>query len=379
MSMYCRSMLLSSIRLSPRHVRGFRALVAHSKADVPDGEPASKVLSFDTVADLPRQDPLADVEVAVTHSDVNFKDGMILTGAKGVVKKYPIVAGIDYAGVVVRSANPLWKEGDAVVLTGNKAGQFFDGGYSERATCRGEWLVSPPPSLSLAQSMVVGTAGITAAMCIEHLERVGEVKPSHGPVLVTGAAGGLGQMAVAMLATRGFEVIASTGRSQLEPHLRGLGASEVIGRLDPDTKPLSDQRWAGVVDSVGSTTLAAALAQTKYRGAVASTGVAGGGDLSATVYPLILRGVRLLGVDSTLPWDVEGYPRDVARWAEWRSERERLWALVGESLPLAALSAIHADTIGLEDAVAYAPRILKGEVAGRVVIDVGRGASGGDR
>ena len=212
--------------------RGFRALVARSKKEVSEGEPASHVEEFNSVADLPRQDPLADVEVAITHSDVNFKDGMIIAGQKGVVKQFPIVGGIDYAGVVVKSTNPLWSEGEAVVLTGNKAGQFFDGGYSERATVRGEWLVAPPPRLSLAQTMLVGTAGITAAQCIVHLEKFGEVKPSHGPILVTGAAGGLGQLAIPMLKSRGFDVIASSGRkSTLESHLKELGADEVIDRL----------------------------------------------------------------------------------------------------------------------------------------------------
>ena len=176
-------------RRTKQSQRGFRALVARSLKDVPEGEATAEVQEFNSVSELPRQDPLADVEVAVTHSDVNFKDGMIIMGQKGVVKQFPIVAGIDYAGVVVRSNNPLWNEGDGVVLTGNKAGQFFDGGYSERAKVRGEWLVAPPPKLSLAQTMLIGTAGITAAQCLVHLEKFGEVKPSHGPILVTGSRG----------------------------------------------------------------------------------------------------------------------------------------------------------------------------------------------
>lgn len=353
--------------------RGFRALVARNKKDVAEGESASQILEFETVADLPRQDPSADVEVAITHSDVNFKDGMIVEGQKGVVKGYPIVAGIDYAGIVVRSSNPLWNEGDGVVLTGNKAGQYFDGGYSERALVRGEWLVAPPPRLSLAQTMLIGTAGITAAQCIHHLETFGEVRPSHGPILVTGAAGGLGQLAIPMLKSRGFEVIASTGRkATLEGHLKALGADEVIDRLDPETKPLAAQRWAGVVDSVGGATLSAALAQTKYRGALACPGVAGGGELHATVYPLILRGIRLLGVDQTMPWDVDGYPSDPARWQAWRDERKLLWDFVADNLPPEALRATHAGTIGLEEIIGVAPKILRGEVAGRLVVEVSR-------
>jgi len=198
-----------------------------------------------------------------------------------------LLLGIDYAGVVARSSSPLWREGDAVVLTGNKAGQYFDGGYAERATCRAEWLVAPPPALSLAQSMVVGTAGVTAAMCVDYLQRFGEVEPSHGPVLVTGAAGGLGQVAVALLHARGFEVVASTGRAEgLGEHLRALGASEVVGRLQPEPKPLGKQLWAGVVDSVGGATLAAALAQTRYRGAAASPEADAASSLAARAWHL---------------------------------------------------------------------------------------------
>ena len=186
-------------------------------------------------------------------------------------------------------------------------------------------------------------------------------------------AGGLGQLAIPMLRSRGFEVIASTGRkATLGAHLEALGATEVIDRLDPDTKPLAEQRWAGVVDTVGGATLAAALAQTKYRGALACPGVAGGGELSATVYPLILRGVRLLGVDQTLPWDVDGYPADRARWEAWRKEKLAMWEFCAEHLPPDALALTGGGTIGLDELNEYAPRIIKGEVAGRVVVDVGR-------
>jgi acrylyl-CoA reductase (NADPH) len=373
MKTFLRPLRARSARLASS--RGFRAVVARFQGDVSEGEAASRVLEFDSCADLPKQDPHADVEVAITHSDLNYKDAMIVLGQKGVVRGngYPIVAGIDYAGTVVRSSNPLWKEGDSVVLTGNKAGQFFDGGYSERATVRGEWLVGLPPTLTLAQSMAIGTAGITAAQCISYLESHGEVKPSHGPVLVTGAAGGLGQLAVPMLRSRGFEVVASTGRkSTLEAHLKALGATEVIDRLDPNTKPLAEQKWAGVVDTVGGATLGAALAQTKYRGALACPGVAGGGELNATVYPLILRGVRLLGVDQTLPWGVEGYPSDPERWKEWRNEKVRMWDFVAEHLSDEALRLTGGGTIGLDDLVEYSPKIINGQVAGRVVVEVGK-------
>lgn len=185
------------------------------------------------------------------------------------------------------------------------------------------------------------------------------------------AAGGLGQLAIPLLAARGFEVIASTGRkATLEGHLKHLGAAEVIERLDPKTKPLGKQRWAGVVDSVGGSTLAAALAQTRYRGAIACPGVAGGGELSTTVYPLILRGVRLLGVDQTMPWDLEGYPQDRERWAEWRDERQRMWSLLGECLTPEVLATVHSGTIGLDELPAYAPKILRGEVNGRLLVAV---------
>ena len=329
------------------------------------------MLEFAFTTELPRQDPAADVEVAITHSNMNYKDAMIVLGQKGVVKEFPIVGGIDYAGVVAKSSSSLWKEGDKVVLTGNKAGQFFDGGYADRATCRAEWLVAPPPEFDLAQCMTIGTAGVTAAMCVDYLERLGEVRPSHGPVLVTGAAGGLGQIAIALLSARGFEVVASSGRAEaLGAHLRSLGATEVVGRLTAESKPLGKQMWAGVVDSVGGSTLAAALAQCRYRGAIASPGVAGGGELSTTVYPFILRGVRLLGVDQTLPYDVDGYPSDAARWDEWRAERQRMWRILAKSLEPAALSAIHSATIGLAEVPHYAPKIIKGEVAGRLLIDM---------
>lgn len=364
-------MMRSSLALragSRNFVRGFRALVADKASG--DG-PASKLANFASVTDLPRQDPAADVEVEITHTTLNYKDAMIVNGQKGVVRKYPIVGGIDYAGIVAKSTSSLWREGDAVVLTGNKAGQFFDGGYSERATCRAEWLVAPPSEFNLAQSMTIGTAGVTAAMCVHYLETVGAVRASHGPILVTGAAGGLGQIAIALLAARGFEVVASTGRREaLGERLRALGASDVIDRLEPEPKPLGEQKWAGVVDSVGGGTLAAALAQTRYRGAVASPGVAGGGQLETSVYPFILRGVRLLGVDQTMPWDLEGYPSEPDRWAEWRRERQQMWQLLGESLAPEKLESVRAETIGLADVVTYAPKVIGGEVAGRLLVDV---------
>lgn len=206
---------------------------------------------------------------------------------------------------------------------------------------------------------------------MHYLERFGEVQPAHGPVLVTGAAGGLGQLAIALLAARGFDVIASTGRREtLGDHLRALGASQVIDRLDAERKPLGTQRWAGVVDSVGGATLAAALAQTMYRGAVASPGVAGGGELQTSVYPFILRGVRLLGVDQTLPYALDGYPNEPERQAEWRHEARRMWELLAESIRPGVLERVAAGTIRLDQVADHAPRIIDGQVAGRLLVDM---------
>ena len=350
--------------------RHFTAMVARSAKDAADG-PTSELREFERVSELPQQDPDATVEVEVAYSDLNYKDGLIVLGRSGVVKSFPIVPGIDFAGTVVRSRSPHFREGDAVALTGNKAGQHFDGGYAQRAACQAEHLVKLPPGLSTLQAMALGTAGMTATMCVRHLETAGEVAPRLGPVLVTGASGGLGQIAVALLAARGFEVVASTGRAQEHAErLRALGAAEVVGRLEASAKPLQSQRWAGVVDTVGGSTLATAISQTAYRGAVASTGNAGGPEFSSTVFPFILRGVRLLGVDSTLPWNLAGYPKDEARWRGWQRERHELWQTMADCLTPEVIAAVHTDTIGLREVARHAERILKGEVAGRVVVDV---------
>ena len=350
--------------------RHFTAMVARSAKDAAGG-PTSELREFERVSELPQQDPDATVEVEVAYSDLNYKDGLIVLGRSGVVKSFPIVPGIDFAGTVVRSHSPHFREGDAVALTGNKAGQYFDGGYAQRAACQAEHLVKLPPGLSTLQAMALGTAGMTATMCVRHLETAGEVAPRLGPVLVTGASGGLGQIAVALLAARGFEVVTSTGRAQEHAEgLRALGAAQVVGRLEASAKPLQSQRWAGVVDTVGGSTLASAISQTAYRGAVASTGNAGGPEFSSTVFPFILRGVRLLGVDSTLPWNLAGYPKDEARWRGWQRERHELWQTMADCLTPEVIAAVHTDTIGLREVARHAERILKGEVAGRVVVDV---------
>jgi acrylyl-CoA reductase (NADPH) len=325
--------------------------------------------NFESMAELPRQDPEAEVEVDVTHSNVNYKDAMIVLGRKGVVKGWPIIPGIDFAGAVRSSRSSLFQPGDAVVLTGNKAGQFIDGGYAERAACQAGWLVPLPTPLDSLAAMTIGTAGVTAMMCVAQLESAGGLTPGAGRVLVTGASGGLGQVAVAILSTKGYEVVASTGRAEAQgPALRALGASEVIGRLPFLAKPLQAQQWAGVVDSVGGETLAAALASTAYNGAVASTGVAGGGELKTTVYPFILRGIRLLGVDSTLPWNVDGYPAQRERWEAYRSERLSLWAQLAHLLSPATIVQLRTDVIPLEKVVQTSHSLLAGKIAGRVVV-----------
>lgn len=325
--------------------------------------------NFESMAELPRQDPEAEVVVDVTHSDLNYKDAMIVLGRKGVVKGWPIVPGIDFAGAVRSSRSPLFQRGDPVVLTGNKAGQFIDGGYAERAACQAGWLVPIPAPLDALAAMTIGTAGVTAMMCVAHLESAGGLTPGAGRVLVTGASGGLGQVAVAILAAKGYDVVASTGRDEAEgPALRALGASEVVGRLPAPSKPLQTQLWAGVVDSVGGETLAAALASTAYNGAVASTGVAGGGELKTTVYPFILRGIRLLGIDSTLPWNVDGYPAQRERWEAYRLERLALWAQLAHLLSPATIARLRTDVIPLEEVVRTSHDILAGKVAGRVVV-----------
>ena len=225
--------------------------------------------------------------------------------------------------------------------------------------------------------MIVGTAGVTAAQCIIHLEKYGQIEPSHGPVLVTGAAGGVGQLSIALLQECGYNVIASTGRrEELGDHLRELGASDVIDRLDVENiKPLDKQLYAGVIDTVGGLTLCKALSQTCYRGAIACPGVAGGGNMSeATVYPFILRGIRLLGIDQTMPWDVDGYPQDPKRWKAWRQERIDIWNFLNEKLNKDKLHRlIHSNkTIGLNDLMDYSKRILKGQIAGRTLVDVNK-------
>ena len=299
--------------------------------------------------------PAGDVRVGVEYSTINYKDGLAITGAAPVVRNYPMVPGIDLAGKVLESSNPEFKAGDAVVLNGWGVGEGHWGGLAQQARLKGDWLIKLPSAFSSRQAMAIGTAGYTAMLCVMALERAG-VTPDKGNVLVTGAAGGVGSVAIALLAKLGYTVEASTGRASEEAYLKGLGATAIVDRneLSEKGRPVGKERWAGAVDAVGSHTLANVLAQTKYGGAVAACGLAQGGDLPTTVYPFILRGVSLLGVDSVMA------PKAV---------REEAWARLAQDLDMAKLEAMIVDKT-LADAPAAAADILKGQIRGRVVVNV---------
>jgi len=303
------------------------------------------------VADL----PAGDVTVAVSHSTINYKDGLAITGRGKIVRKFPFVPGIDFAGTVEASDNPDWRPGDAVVLNGWGVGEGHWGGLGTRARVKGDWLIRRPAAFTAVQTMAIGTAGYTAMLSVLALEKHG-LTPDSGEILVTGAAGGVGSVAIALLAKRGFTVVASTGRPAEAGWLKALGASTVIDRaeLSGPAKPLAKERWAGVIDTVGSTTLANALSQVRYSGAVAACGLAQGADLPGSVFPFILRGVTLYGIDSVMA------PR---------ARREEAWARLAADLDRPKLQAI-TRTEGLEAVPALAHAILDGKVRGRVVIDV---------
>ncbi len=300
--------------------------------------------------------PGGNVRVAVEYSTVNYKDGLVVTGQGGLVKRYPHVPGIDFAGTVIESADPAHKPGDKVVLTGWRVGEVQWGGFSQKASVNGDWLVPLPAGLTTRQAMAIGTAGLTAMLAILALEDHG-LAPSAGEVLVTGAAGGVGSVAVAILSKLGFQVVASTGRAQAKEYLEKLGAASVIDRspfAEAAKRPLEGERWAGCVDSVGGNTLARILAQTRYGRSVAAVGLAGGNKLDHTVIPFILRGVNLLGIDSVMC----PIPRRLQAWDRLRKD-----------LPLDKLDAI-TEFAPLTDVPRIAARILRGEIRGRVVIDV---------
>jgi len=295
------------------------------------------------------------VLVDVSYSTLNYKDALALTGKAPIVRKWPMVPGIDFAGTVAASEDPAWKPGDQVVLNGWGVGETHWGGLAQKARVAGDWLVRLPSALLPFDAMAIGTAGYTAMLCVLALERQG-VKPDAGEILVTGATGGVGSFAVSLLARRGYKVVASTGKASESDYLKQLGAAEVIDRalLSAPGKPLQKERWAGVVDSVGSHTLANACASARYGGTVAACGLAQGMDFPVTVAPFILRGVALIGIDSVMA------PKPL---------RELAWSRLAADLDRAALGRI-AQTIGLGEAIDAAPRILSGAVRGRIVVDV---------
>ena len=296
-----------------------------------------------------------DVTVRVEWSTLNYKDGLALTGKAPVVRRFPMIAGIDFAGTVEHSSNPQWQAGDRVVCTGWGMGETVLGAYAEKARVKGDWLVRLPEGMSARDAMAIGTAGFTAMLAVMALEKHG-VMPQSGPVVVTGAAGGVGSVAIAVLAKLGFHVIASTGRLAETDYLNSIGATEVIDRaeLSGPAKPLARERWAGGVDSVGSTTLANLLSMTKYGGAIAACGLAAGMDLPSSVAPFILRGVCLLGIDSVM------CPQDI---------RELAWNRLARDLEPKKLAGITPE-IGLDQVIALAPQILAGQVRGRVVVKI---------
>ncbi len=296
-----------------------------------------------------------DVTVGIEWSTVNYKDGLALTGKAPVVRRWPMIAGVDLAGTVESSTHPDWKPGDKVILNGWGLGETHLGAYAGKARVKGDWLVRLPKSMSTRDAMAIGTAGYTAMLAVMALERHG-LKPTSGPVVVTGAAGGVGSIAVAILAELGFAVTASTGRPQEADYLQRLGASEIIERkeLTGPVRPLAKERWDGGVDAVGSVTLANVLSMIRYRGAVAACGLAGGMDLPTTVAPFILRGVALLGVDSVY---------------RPRADREEAWNRLEFGLNRAKLADMTTD-IGLADVIEAGRQIAEGRVRGRIVVKI---------
>ncbi|MFP4511572.1 MAG: MDR family oxidoreductase [Acidimicrobiales bacterium] len=299
--------------------------------------------------------PEGDVTIAVEYSTVNYKDGLAYQGAPGVVSSYPIVPGVDLAGVVAESTDPRYRPGDRVVVNGWRMGERYWGGHSERARVRGDWVVPLPDALDTRTAMSIGTAGLTSMLCVLALERQG-VRPEAGPVVVTGASGGVGSVAVSLLATAGYEVAAVTGRPEEAEYLKNLGAAEIVERheLGEPPRPLESQRWAGGVDAVGGVTLANVLARISYGGVVAACGLAGGMELPTTVAPFILRAVTLAGVESV----ETPYERRVAAWERLASDidRDQLASMTTE--------------VTLAEVPRVCGEILEGRVRGRVVVDV---------
>jgi acrylyl-CoA reductase (NADPH) len=297
-----------------------------------------------------------DVAVRVEWSTVNYKDGLAITGKAPVVRRFPMIPGVDFGGTVEASTHPDWKPGDRVILNGWGLGETHLGAYGEKARVQGDWLVRLPAGMSARDAMAIGTAGYTAMLAVMALEHHG-LKPAGGPVVVTGAAGGVGSVAVAILAKLGYQVTASTGRPEEADYLKRLGAAEIIDRKDlaGTPRPLAKERWAGGIDAVGSTTLANVLSMIRYRGAVAACGLAGGMDLPATVAPFILRGVSLLGIDSVL--------RPAA-------DRRIAWRRLETDLDRAKLAEMTSE-IGLAEVIDAGRKIVDGRVRGRIVVKIG--------
>ncbi|WP_028239052.1 acrylyl-CoA reductase (NADPH) [Stutzerimonas azotifigens] len=299
--------------------------------------------------------PDGEVTVKVAFSTLNYKDALAITGRSPVVRRFPMVPGIDFSGTVVDSRHPAWQPGDQVVLNGWGVGETHWGGLAETARVKGDWLIRLPASLTARQAMAIGTAGYTAMLCVMAIEKHG-IKPADGEILVTGANGGVGSIATALLTKLGYAVVASTGRVTESAYLHSLGARTIIDRneLSQPGKPLGKERWAGVIDTVGSHTLANACAATRYGGAVAACGLAGGMDLPATVAPFILRGVTLYGIDSVMA------PLSL---------RQQAWERLERDLDIEKLEAV-ATEIPLGQALTYAEKLLEGQVRGRLVVRV---------
>jgi acrylyl-CoA reductase (NADPH) len=297
-----------------------------------------------------------DVTIAVEWSTVNYKDGLAITGKAPVVRRFPMIPGVDLAGTVTASTHPAWKIGDKVIVNGWGLGETHIGAYAAKARLKGDWLVRLPQGMSARDAMAIGTAGYTAMLCVMALEEHG-LKPADGPLLVTGAAGGVGSVAVAILAKLGFKVVASTGRPKEADYLKRLGAAEIIDRkeLAGAPRPLAKERWAGGIDVVGSTTLANMLSMIRYRGAVAACGLAGGMDLPVTVAPFILRGVSLLGIDSVM--------RPLAA-------REAAWRRLASDLDRTKLAEMTKE-ISLAEVLTAGREIVDGKVRGRIVVKIG--------
>jgi acrylyl-CoA reductase (NADPH) len=324
----------------------FRAIVV----DKTDAGQNVELRAFDE-ADLME----GDVTVRVTHSTLNYKDGLALTGKAPVVRRFPMIPGVDFAGTVEASSHPDFMAGDQVVLNGWGVGETHFGAYAEKARVKGDWLIPLPEGMSAAQAMAIGTAGYTAMLCLMALERHG-LTPDRGPAIVTGAAGGVGSVAVTLLAKAGWHVIASTGRPHEADYLKGLGAAEIIDRneLSGPARPLAKERWAAGVDSVGSHVLANLLSMTRYGGAIAACGLAGGMDLPTSVAPFILRNVALLGVESTMA------PKAL---------RQEAWNRLARDLDHEKLAAM-TSTIRLDQVMEAGRQIIAGQVRGRTVVEI---------